>query len=128
MTTSDLLQGYLDWDLEAAGCGDSEALRAKAEQLVREAGAGELTLLARNDVSLMVCAAAAALRQHATRVQRASIGRTGWKAPAGSILVEAVPPSAGLLATLRTVMAEGTVLVLSHELAEVSSVSVPRAA
>lgn len=75
--------------LEPAG-----ALKAAGARLAGTVGDGSVVLLARTDEALMVCAAAAALREDATAVRRACVGRP----PAGenerAVLVELQEPSA----------------------------------
>lgn len=103
---------HQEFDRQSALLGDSRALKRAAETLAGHLAAGPVTLLARTDAALLVCGAAAMLRDDDTHVLRAYIGRTGWSPPDGAVLVEPVEPTSGLLTTLERVSPELAVVVL----------------
>lgn len=91
---------------------NSAELRAAAEQLKGQLSSGPARLLARTDGAFAVAAAASVLRSEQTIVERAFVGRTGWAAPAGAVLVETSAISQGLEATLRDTCPGVEILVL----------------
>lgn len=97
---SSTLDRYLDFDRHNAELACDGSLRVAARWLAQELGDRAVVLLGRTDAALMVCAAAAVLRDGVTEVVRAPIGRTGWAPARDSILVEPVAPTPGLIETI----------------------------
>lgn len=111
MVSMDSVAAHRDFTARSEQLGRSDELRSLALWFRDALPEGRLDLLARDDASLMVASAIAVLRLEPTFVERAAVGRTGWTPRDGAILVEAVPPSPGLLRTLSRTFPDLQVLV-----------------
>jgi hypothetical protein len=116
-----ILLDHQSFDREEALIGCSEVLRGASERLASQLPDRPAVLLARTDAALMCCAGASLLRKWPTEVRRAHIGRSGWAAPAGAVLVEAVAPLPGLLAMLRSQTPDVELVVLDGDFARTAA-------